>query len=1243
MIRLCAVLSCAALFAACSSSSPAPFACKAPSNICQPATGATFCANLATETANCGACGNVCPVPGNGGTTSCVAGVCQPSCGGGTKALCNAAGTSTAGLPTLSCTDTATDPDNCGACGTICPANEVCQAGACKATGMTECGGPTGGVTFKDLQTDRNNCGACNNICGSTEVCSAGDCTPCPVSQCGNVCTDTLWDPKNCGACGTAVNLCENGVAVSTGNGTSKLFIELGAPATSGFLPASSSNFTQTVQVHSQYRVQSVTVSVNNGPVTFMNLSSTFDTSPTTWSTTLTVPASGANATLSFIAQDAFYLPSRADAADHTTTLTTSALIFLGVPTAAPTAFTATVGGASINGQFVPLNAGPITFTATVPASQNIAAVSFESDITGNPVAVVPVVNGTATKQFLPTELPTGVSERFLACSVDAAGQTVVDPTHCSAVITTTLGSLPNSSPVLGKGADGTHSIYYLDNNGGLFTLPFDQLSGNPTAPGTSYAGDKFIQGSLHATPDGAGAVAIKQGGTALERFDITGGALSVSATYVVPPAAKTFNQVIALTGAAVLLQDKNSGDGFFAQAKTGQTTDTAIAMGQILTNLSSGQPVTQTTMTGAIVSWFKAADGTTAPWMFHPALAGNRSLVLATPAVNQGGEDMQIFPSGEILLGIKGPTGPLMAAAFFDGTNAPKLLLQFAVGTNQPSFFSESFVEAKPGVVLGVVADATTNQNTAAEFVLNGATPTVFYPAPYVAATTGPIVTRAVTDRYGNSTTFAVSDDATKAIFVTQDPVTGGGSIQTIHLLDLATGTSVIVGASELLGNGGNSPPHFVHSLAGYLGGAATGAIPAIVWSESFSFGGKASGLGNYTDERLNLATWAGNTVNKASVSQLTVGYSSNGPTLLPTAESAAGQQLLFLSPGQSGGYNLYTVPLTTPAGSLLNGSLVADNVTWFTVREDKSRLLVLRSDGTLLSGTLAPGVNPGTTLQPIATGGYGGQANLLLGTNSFGFTPDGNSAFNFANTELDLAGTSAFLGTLETIELTTLHRTNLGRAAFGFFGSTAPAGFFGGSGAGGVVIDPLSDTGGSLRIAVAPTAAPTLHQDPGFGQVNLRGGANQEGALYSVDLNEFDFQVRVNSNQLHAIFEKDGTLLGSYVIGNCCKQAPSGYSQQATNLPPPSSGTFSFGGPFTDEFDVFSVGTGGTFFKVWGGPTPQPLFRISVVNAFNSLAGTAFTADHKELHYSFIEGGAGFVIELGLSGRAPPPYLAP
>jgi len=191
--------------------------------------------------------------------------------------------------------------------------------------------------------------------------------------------------------------------------------------------------------------------------------------------------------------------------------------------------------------------------------------------------------------------------------------------------------------------------------------------------------------------------------------------------------------------------------------------------------------------------------------------------------------------------------------------------------------------------------------------------------------------------------------------------------------------------------------------------------------------------------------------------------------------------------------------------------------------------------------------------------------------------------------------------------------------------------------------VIDPLNDTGGSLRIAVAPTAAPTLHQDPGFGQVNLRGGANQGVALYSVDLNEFDFQVRVNNNQLHAIFEKDGTLLGSYVIGNCCKQAPSGYSQQATNLPPPPSATFSFGGPFTDEFDVFSVGTGGTFFKVWGGPTPQPLFRISVVNAFNSLAGTAFTADHKELHYSFIEGGAGFVIELGLSGRAPPPYLAP
>src|SRR5690349_11244219 len=64
-------------------------------------TGA--CADLATDVANCGACGHSCAEG-----EKCEAGACKSPCMG-TATLCHGV-----------CIDTVSDPGNCGACGHAC-------------------------------------------------------------------------------------------------------------------------------------------------------------------------------------------------------------------------------------------------------------------------------------------------------------------------------------------------------------------------------------------------------------------------------------------------------------------------------------------------------------------------------------------------------------------------------------------------------------------------------------------------------------------------------------------------------------------------------------------------------------------------------------------------------------------------------------------------------------------------------------------------------------------------------------------------------------------------------------------------------------------------------------------------------------------------------------------------------------------------------------------------------------------
>jgi hypothetical protein len=72
----------------------------------------------------------------------------------------------------------------------------------------------------KDLETDSNNCGGCGTVCpAAVPFCVFGVCELCadPSTQlvCGGVCVEALTDPTNCGTCG---NTCAPGQACVGGN-----------------------------------------------------------------------------------------------------------------------------------------------------------------------------------------------------------------------------------------------------------------------------------------------------------------------------------------------------------------------------------------------------------------------------------------------------------------------------------------------------------------------------------------------------------------------------------------------------------------------------------------------------------------------------------------------------------------------------------------------------------------------------------------------------------------------------------------------------------------------------------------------------------------------------------------------------------------------------------------------------------------------------------------------------------------
>ncbi|MHB8418766.1 MAG: hypothetical protein ACYDCL_11865 [Myxococcales bacterium] len=204
---------------------------------------------------------------GSSGGAACLPGTACALDGGGAGSCC-------AGR----CTDLASDPGNCGACGSPCYGKQICTAGSCLDTdcatglpgdscklGLAGTGSCCRGVCAGSFDDDRD-CGGCGVICPAGSSCSGGACADdagnavsgcgsgCPAGGvcslvqsfcidascadggafcqlgngglgacCAGACADIFNSPSNCGGCGVTCStgrLCVHGSCVIPGSCT---------------------------------------------------------------------------------------------------------------------------------------------------------------------------------------------------------------------------------------------------------------------------------------------------------------------------------------------------------------------------------------------------------------------------------------------------------------------------------------------------------------------------------------------------------------------------------------------------------------------------------------------------------------------------------------------------------------------------------------------------------------------------------------------------------------------------------------------------------------------------------------------------------------------------------------------------------------------------------------------------------------------------------------------------------------
>ncbi|MFO0651409.1 MAG: hypothetical protein U0326_34610 [Polyangiales bacterium] len=171
------------------------------SSVSSASPGAASRCRAAAELTACDAvCATSRPTTATAARAGCAAppGRCAPA----GPAPCRAA----AGSPTAgTCRDLQTDNNNCGACGTTCPAGQLCSVGRCRSLpkpGTTNCTG-----ICRDLTADPANCGALrlsrvHRVSSAPWSCQVSCVTG--TTNCSGVCRDLDTDLNNCGACGMA-------------------------------------------------------------------------------------------------------------------------------------------------------------------------------------------------------------------------------------------------------------------------------------------------------------------------------------------------------------------------------------------------------------------------------------------------------------------------------------------------------------------------------------------------------------------------------------------------------------------------------------------------------------------------------------------------------------------------------------------------------------------------------------------------------------------------------------------------------------------------------------------------------------------------------------------------------------------------------------------------------------------------------------------------------------------------------